>query len=54
MKINTTKCSGCGGCVNLCPVTAIYFSEDRAVIDEEICTECGTCIPICGRGAPQE
>jgi len=54
MKINTTKCSGCGGCVNLCPVTAIYFSEDRAVIDEEICTECGTCISICGRGAPQE
>ena len=54
MKIKNEKCSGCGGCVNLCPVTAIYFIEDRAVIDPEICTECGTCIPICGRGAPQE
>jgi ferredoxin len=54
MKIEKEKCSGCGGCVNLCPATAIYFRDDRAVIDMEICTVCGTCIPICGRGAPQE
>ena len=54
MKIEREKCSGCGGCINLCPVTAIYFKEDRAVIDEGICTECGSCIPICGRGAAQE
>ena len=54
MKIEKEKCSGCGGCVNLCPAIAIYFRDDKAVIDMEICTECGTCIPICGRGAPQE
>ena len=54
MRIKKEKCSGCGGCVNLCPAIAIYFRDDKAVIDVEICTECGTCIPICGRGAPQE
>jgi Fe-S-cluster-containing hydrogenase component 2 len=54
MKIEREKCSGCGGCINLCPVSAIYFRDDRAVIDVSVCTECGTCIPICGCGAPQE
>jgi ferredoxin len=54
MRIEKEKCSGCGGCVNLCLVTAIYFKDDCAVIDEDLCTLCGTCISVCGRGAPQE
>jgi Fe-S-cluster-containing hydrogenase component 2 len=54
MKIEREKCTGCGGCINLCPVSAIFFSDDRAVIDEVVCTECGTCIPVCACGAPQE
>lgn len=54
MKIIKEKCTGCGGCINVCPVSAIYFSDDCAVIDVAVCTECGTCIPICGCGAPRE
>ena len=54
MKIEQEKCVGCGGCVNLCPVDAISFSEDRAVIDEAACTDCGTCAQVCGVAAPQQ
>lgn len=25
--------------------------NDKAVVDEEICTECGTCIDVCPRDA---
>ncbi|MBN2107469.1 MAG: 4Fe-4S binding protein [Deltaproteobacteria bacterium] len=52
MQIDIDKCVGCGGCVNLCPQTAIYFSDNKAVIDQFMCTECRTCVFVCGMGAP--
>ena len=52
MQINKEKCVGCGGCVNICPRAAIYFFDNKAVIDQFQCTECRTCVMICGMGAP--
>ncbi|MCP4716057.1 MAG: 4Fe-4S dicluster domain-containing protein [Deltaproteobacteria bacterium] len=52
MQIDSDKCSGCGGCVNLCPNMAIYFVNNQALIDRESCSECRTCFFVCGRGAP--
>ena len=52
MQIDTEKCSGCGGCVNLCPQDAIYFADNRAAIDQRACTDCGLCMFICGVSAP--
>ncbi len=52
MQIDVDKCVGCGGCVNLCPQAAIYFSDNKAVIDQFNCTECRTCVFVCGMGAP--
>ncbi len=52
MQIDKEKCVGCGGCVNLCPQSAIYFVDNRAVIDQFACTECRTCVLACGMGAP--
>ncbi len=50
MQIDIEKCVGCGGCVNLCPQAAIYFMDNKAVIDQFVCTECRTCVFVCGMG----
>lgn len=52
MTIDAKTCVGCGGCVNLCPVAAISFIDDRAMIDAAACTDCGTCAQVCGVEAP--
>ncbi len=45
MIINKKKCVACANCVEVCPMGAIYIdtSINRAVINEEVCVECGTC-----------
>ncbi len=44
--VNLEKCTGCGDCVEICPVEAIKIKNDKAVIIEE-CIECGVCINEC-------
>ena len=46
-KVNKEKCTGCGSCVEACPVEAIKLENEKAVIDEEECTECGVCVDEC-------
>jgi NAD-dependent dihydropyrimidine dehydrogenase PreA subunit len=43
MLINKELCIGCGLCVPYCPVNAISIHERKAEIDQDACTECGTC-----------
>jgi len=52
MQIDVDRCVGCGGCVNLCPCAAIYLVDNKAVIDQFACTECRTCVFVCGMAAP--
>lgn len=52
VKIDTTKCTGCGGCIDLCPIIAISMINDVVAINDEFCTECGTCIKVCPIKAP--
>jgi len=45
-------CSGCGGCANVCPVSAIQMHRDaegfyRPVICTETCISCGKCEKVC-------
>ena len=47
--VDKEKCTGCGTCVDTCPVEAITV-EDKAVIDKENCIECGVCV----EGCPEE
>ena len=49
--INTDKCSGCGLCLDECPVRAIQKDGDTYVIDPNVCTECGYCSDICPEDA---
>lgn len=44
MLIDKQKCSGCGVCVPYCPFAAISLIDDVAVIDQDLCVECGNCI----------
>lgn len=46
--IDPKKCIGCGTCVQMCPVGAIYFDENaKAVINNDVCIKCGTCEAVC-------
>jgi Fe-S-cluster-containing hydrogenase component 2 len=33
--------------VDACPVDAIEMADDVAVVDEDTCTDCGTCVDVC-------
>jgi len=46
--IDLDKCTGCGDCVDSCPLNAITLNEDpKAIVDENECTDCGTCVDVC-------
>ena len=46
VKIDNDKCTGCGICVDLCPVNAIKIENDKAVVSDE-CVECSACVDEC-------
>jgi Fe-S-cluster-containing hydrogenase component 2 len=45
--IDAEKCSGCGECVQACPLEAIAIQEEKAVVDETTCGDCGACVDAC-------
>ena len=47
VQIDQEKCTGCGLCVNVCPVQAISLENDKAKVDKGTCTECGQCVDEC-------
>ncbi len=50
--IDLEKCVTCGGCLDLCPSTAIRMLEDKVNIDPDKCVECKICAQVCPVGAP--
>lgn len=51
MKINLDKCLYCGGCVGVCPQTALELQETVLNVNPKKCTECGICVRFCPVGA---
>jgi len=45
--IDTETCSGCGDCVEACPLDAITVQDNKAVVDAETCGDCGACVDVC-------
>ena len=54
VKIDTKKCTGCGGCIDLCPAIAISMINDVVIINNDTCTDCKICIKVCPMRAPAE
>ena len=45
--VDMELCTGCGACVEVCPVDAIAVRDGKAHIDAEECVECGVCQGEC-------
>ncbi len=53
-----SKCSNCGACYNICPVSAISVNEMGMFysisVDSEKCTQCGLCKSVCPVNKPEQ
>ena len=47
------ECTGCGECVEVCPVDAVTMEGDFPAVDEEWCIGCGVCVAKCPTTAAQ-
>lgn len=48
------RCSGCGGCIGVCPYGAVAIDPDRntAEVNPALCKGCGACAAACPSEAP--
>jgi len=47
-QVDSTKCSGCGKCGEICQYSAIVHLKDNNVLTfEQLCHSCGGCLRIC-------
>ncbi len=46
VAVDKGKCTGCGTCIDICPLEAITLVDNLALISEE-CADCGSCIDEC-------
>ncbi|ATW27366.1 indolepyruvate ferredoxin oxidoreductase subunit alpha [Candidatus Formimonas warabiya] len=47
VNINTDKCTGCGACVENCPVEYLALEEGKATIVGDECQGCESCVAVC-------
>lgn len=45
--VDEERCTGCGTCVDVCPVGAIHLVDGVATIAQEKCIECEACLSAC-------
>jgi uncharacterized protein (DUF362 family) len=45
--VDAALCSGCGACIDQCPVSALSMNGDEPDADPEICIRCFCCQEIC-------
>lgn len=50
VRVDSRRCTYCGGCTSVCPVEALLLEETRLTVSE-VCIDCGDCVPACPVGA---
>jgi len=51
-QVNSSKCTGCGKCGEICQYSAIVHLKDNNVLTfEQLCHSCGGCLRICSANA---
>jgi iron only hydrogenase large subunit-like protein len=53
IRLVSEKCEGRRKCMRVCPTQAIRVRNGKAVINPELCVDCGECIQVCPHGAIQ-
>lgn len=44
VSIDSSKCTGCGSCVDDCRLGALSVVNGMAFVDPDSCVECGVCL----------
>jgi len=48
LKLDKSKCTGCGLCATVCPHGVFVITDKKAhIIDRDLCMECGACAGNC-------
>ncbi len=51
-EVDIEKCSGCGTCVDICPVEVYELHDKISVsVNDEDCIGCESCVEACRQGA---
>ncbi|MBS1113912.1 MAG: 4Fe-4S ferredoxin [Nitrospirae bacterium] len=46
--VDWDKCTGCGDCINACPVNCFEMSDGKSLPHRSsYCIDCGTCKEVC-------
>ena len=53
-RIEPELCSGCLGCINVCPYAAITYNAEKKIaeVNQALCKGCGACAAACPSEAP--
>ena len=48
--MHASRCDGCLACMRVCPTRAIRVRRGKALVRQELCIDCGSCLTACPRG----
>jgi ferredoxin len=44
VQVDKETCTGCGSCVDSCPVESLSMDDEVVIFDEDTCIDCGVCV----------
>ncbi len=48
LKLDESKCTGCGLCATVCPHGVFVITDNKAhIVNRDLCMECGACAGNC-------